>query len=154
MNFSDLNHTPLHKHQDRSSFVNCQRLLAQLVIFLLRTFDSPLYPIPFPPHVVDLLATLKKALVEANPILDHVEGVGELEAIQSIFKALHPLLLALWMYSWDPSPYQLDGDEKDNPIPDPTVRFIVCTQANQDGSIKDPQNVTGVIAKLVYCMVG
>ena len=46
-----------------------------------------------------------------------------------------------------------DGEEKENPVPDPTIRFLVCTQTNRDGSIKDPQNVTGVIAKLVYCMV-
>ena len=151
--FSDLNHTPFHKHQDRTSFTNCQRILAQLVIFLLRTFDNACYPIPFPQPISLLLAALKRAFLEANPVLQVADAEGGMEVIQNIFKALHALLFALWTQPWTPSPYQVDGEEKENPVPDPTIRFLVCTQANRDGSIKDTQNVTGVIAKLVYCMV-
>lgn len=151
--FSDLNHTPFHRHQDQTSFINCQRLLAQLVIFLLRTFDSPEYPIPLPQHILPRLTTLKQAFLNANPVLGLVGAEGEMEVIQNIFKALHALLLAIWTHPWTPTPYEVDGEEKENPVPDPTVRFLVCTQANRDGSIKDPQNVTGVIAKLIYCMV-
>ncbi|KAM5542551.1 hypothetical protein V8D89_004010 [Ganoderma adspersum] len=148
----DLNHTPLHKHQDRTSFVNCQRVLAQLVIFLLRTSDSVSYPIPFSQHISTLLTALKRAFLEANPVLELADEEGGMGVIQNIFKALHALLFALWTQPWAPSPYEVDGEERENPVPDPTVRFLVCTQANRDGSIKDPQNVTGIIAKLVYCM--
>ena len=153
INYRDLNHTPFHKHQDPTSFVNCQRILAQLIVYLLRTSSSPLYPIPLPPNTLELLSTLRKTLLDADTVLDVEDRAAELESSENIFQALHAVLLDLWMHPWNPSPYQVDGEKKENPVPDPTIRFLVCTQANRDGSLKDPQHVTGVIAKLVYCMV-
>ncbi len=151
--YSELNHTPFHKHQDRTSFINCQRLLTQLVLFLLRTFNNPLFPLPLPEHITTLLTTLRNGFLQADRIIGQPEEVEELEVIQNVSKALHALLFALWTQPWVPSSYQVAGEEKENLIPDPTTQFLVCTQANQDGSIKDPHNVTGVIAKMVYCMV-
>ncbi|TBU54974.1 hypothetical protein BD310DRAFT_826822, partial [Dichomitus squalens] len=127
------NHTPFHMHQDPSSFTNCQRLLTQLILYLLRTRPSPTHPLPLPNTIVALLDNLIQALDTAS-------------------LTLHALLVAIWTTEWIPSPFILDGNVKENPIPDPTVRFIVCTQMNQDGTLKDPRDVTGVLAKLTYCM--
>ena len=40
-----------------------------------------------------------------------------------------------------------------NPYPDLTIRFIIHTQVLPDGSLKKPQEVTGIFAKMCYNMV-
>ncbi len=55
------------------------------------------------------------------------------------------ILLSLWTEKWPLS--------HNNPFSDPTIRFIIHTQINQDGTVKEPREVTGVLAKLTYLMV-
>ena len=59
--------------------------------------------------------------------------------------AIHKLLLSLWTCEWTPS--------QANQFPDPTVQFVIHTQVNTDGSLKKPEEVTVIFAKLVYGMV-
>ena len=59
--YRNLNHTPFHKHQDPTSFDNCQRLLTQLVLYLLRTQSSPSHIIPLPASITTLLDNLSQA---------------------------------------------------------------------------------------------
>ena len=59
--------------------------------------------------------------------------------------AIHSLLFAVWTRQWPPA--------SDNLFPDPTLRFIIHTQVNRDGSLKKAEEATGVFAKLVYNMV-
>ncbi len=86
--------------------------------------------------------------------MDLPEDVGALLAalrlaldrdMDDAIAAIHRLLLALWMREWIPT--------ADNLFPDPTVRFVIHTQVDKDGSLKKAENATGIFAKLVYDMV-
>lgn len=59
--------------------------------------------------------------------------------------AIHELLLALWTCEWLPV--------KDNVHSDPTVRSIILGQLNAFGALNPPEQVTPVLARLVYMQV-
>ena len=72
---------------------------------------------------------------------------SELDLAERDHKAyeLSTLLTELWSQKWTLS--------HEDPFPDPTIRFIIHTQVKADGSLKEPKEVTGVLAKLTYIMV-
>ncbi|KAI0628002.1 hypothetical protein C8Q77DRAFT_1068933, partial [Trametes polyzona] len=121
----DYNHHPFGRHQLDDTLRAYTRLVLQLVCFLLRAEAE----LDLPAEVKALVVALRQALNQ------EVEGV---------MAAIHQLLLGLWMREWTPT--------RDNQFPDPTVRFVIHTQVNVDGSLKKPEEVTGVFAKLMYDM--
>ena len=151
--YRNLNHTPFHKHQDPTSFDNCQRLLTQLVLYLLRTQSSPSHIIPLPAPIITLLDNLSQAFNVASLAEESDNPFSAEDPCQKVYDALEALLIGLWTTVWNPTAFIVDNVEHENPIPDPTICFIVCTQMNSDGTVKEPQSVTGVLAKLTYCMV-
>lgn len=102
------------------------RLVTQLLCLLLRAKNE----LNLPAEIKELVATLHKTL---DQDIDDAE------------KAVHQLLLTLWMQEWTPSMETL--------FPDPTLQFIIHTQVNRDGSLKKPEDATGIFAKLIYNMV-
>ncbi|KAH9852007.1 hypothetical protein C2E23DRAFT_860305 [Lenzites betulinus] len=121
----DYNHHPFGQHQLDGTLRAYMRLVIQLLCFVLRVEEE----LSLPAEVAALVAALRQELSE--------DGLG-------VESAIHQLLLALWMREWTPS--------EGNLFPDPTVRFVIHTQVRADGSLKKPEEVTGVFAKLVYNM--
>ncbi|KAI0348885.1 hypothetical protein OH77DRAFT_1548212, partial [Trametes cingulata] len=121
----DLNHTPFSQHQMEDTLRAYSRLVLQLLCFLLRGEAD----LVLPDAVSQALAGLRCSL---NMEVDDATS------------AIHCLLLALWTQNW--------CSTQANPFPDPTVRFVIHTQLNRDGSLKGPKDVTGIFAKLVYNM--
>lgn len=126
LSFSDFNHQPFARHQVEGTLRAYERLVVQLLLFLLRAGQD----MDLPPDVKAALQALRRGLQ------GDMDDAGQ---------AIHSLLLALWMREWTPT--------VDNLFPDPTVCFVIHTQVNQDGSLKKPESVTGIFAKLVYDMV-
>ena len=98
------------------------RLLLQLVCFLLRAQAE----LDLPAEVEALVVALRQALNQE---------------VEKVMAAIHQLLLGLWMREWTPT--------RDNQFPDPTVRFVIHTQVNADGSLKKPEVVlsAGIVSK-------
>ncbi|KAL1936873.1 hypothetical protein VTO73DRAFT_6213, partial [Trametes versicolor] len=122
---SDFNHQPFARHQAEGTLRAYERLVVQLLLFLLRAGQD----MDLPPDVKAALQALRHGLQ------GDMDDAGQ---------AIHQLLLMLWMREWTPT--------VDNLFPDPTVCFVIHTQVNQDGSLKKPESVTGIFAKLVYDM--
>ena len=108
------------------------RLVVQLLCFLLRTLTSPSYVLVLPSHI-------HTSLTQLSQLAAHPQSPDVISA------AIHLSLFQLWTREW--SPTQL------NPFPDPTLRFVIHTQVNRDGSLKPPKDVTGIFAKMAYNMV-
>ncbi|KAI0629102.1 hypothetical protein C8Q77DRAFT_1161753 [Trametes polyzona] len=121
----DYNHHPFGRHQLDDTLRAYTRLVLQLVCFLLRAQAE----LDLPAEVEALVVALRQALNQE---------------VEEVMAAIHQLLLGLWMREWTPT--------RDNQFPDPTVRFVIHTQVNADGSLKKPEEVTGVFAKLTYDM--
>ena len=124
--YRDYNHHPFGRHQLDDTLRAYIRLILQLLCFVLRaqaTLDLP----------VEV-----KACLTALSQSDHFD-------VEEITSAIHKLLLSLWTREWTPS--------QANQFPDPTIQFVIHTQVNGDGSLKTPEEVTGIFAKLVYDMV-
>ncbi|KAI0775642.1 hypothetical protein BD413DRAFT_436072, partial [Trametes elegans] len=121
----DLNHTPFSQHQMGDTLRAYSRLVLQLLCFLLRGEAS----LSLPVSVTKALSGLRHALNED---------------MADVAIAIHTLLLTLWTRNWCAT--------QANPFPDPTLRFIIHTQLNHDGSLKGPKDVTGIFAKMVYNM--
>ncbi|KAI0628493.1 hypothetical protein C8Q77DRAFT_1220921 [Trametes polyzona] len=121
----DYNHHPFGRHQLDDTLRAYTRLVLQLVCFLLRAQAE----LDLPAEVEALVVALRQALNQE---------------VEEVMAAIHQLLLGLWMREWTPS--------RVNQFPDPTVRFVIHTQVNADGSLKKPEEVTGVFAKLMYGM--
>ncbi|KAI0633912.1 hypothetical protein C8Q77DRAFT_1217292 [Trametes polyzona] len=121
----DYNHHPFGRHQLDDTLRAYTRLVLQLVCFLLRAEAE-----------LDLPAEVKALVVALHQALN--------QEAEEVMAAIHQLLLGLWMREWTPT--------RDNQFPDPTVRFVIHTQVNADGSLKKPEEVTGVFAKLMYDM--
>ena len=153
---SVLNHTPFHKHQDYTSFQNCQRLLTQFYFFLLFTHDHEEFPLPLPDRTMELIGEASGSIERVALVRETGEEWDDptVDLEQQAFNDLHALFLHVWTRSWVPSIVKKDdGSEIQDTIPDPTIRFLICTQVNADGSIKSPREATGVLAKLTYIMV-
>ena len=129
---SDLNHTPFGQHQMEGTLAAYSRLVVQLLCFLLRTLTSPSYVLVLPSHI-------HTSLTQLSQLAAHPQSPDVISA------AVHLSLFQLWTREW--SPTQL------NPFPDPTLRFVIHTQVNRDGSLKPPKDVTGIFAKMAYNMV-
>lgn len=122
----DYNHHPFGQHQITDTLRAYTRLVLQLLLLLLRAQDD-----------LDLPAEVYARVTTLHQTLD--------QGVEEAVLAIHQLLLALWMREWTPTAGNL--------FPDPTVRLVIHTQVNADGSLKKPEDVTGVFAKLVYDMV-
>ncbi|KAL7284912.1 hypothetical protein ACG7TL_002226 [Trametes sanguinea] len=121
----DFNHHPFGRHQLEGTMRSYTRLIIQLLCFLLRSQAQ----LQLPEDIKDLLAALTASLQE-----DLMDGAS----------AVHKVLFAIWTREWTPSIY--------NCFPDPTLCFVIHTQVNADGSLKKPEDVTGIFAKLIYNM--
>ena len=111
-------------------------LLTQLVIFLLRiSGPNSQYDLALPDSLSNALDVLHEELDSPSPSLSD----------EDYDDALLTALVELWACR-----YRSAGRHQFN---DPTIRFIMHTQVNSDLSLKDPHHVTGILAKLTYCMV-
>ena len=129
---------------------------------MLRGFYSGISNTPFHKHMLD--ATMKSYIVPVvciltklvryswlevdnfNFVIANLEeklqnGAEESQVVQQI----HQLLLKMWTTAW---PKWLDTSR----ITDPTEAGLALLTLNQDGSFKEPKDVTKIIAKLEYCM--
>ena len=76
---------------------------------------------------------------------DLVEMVENQEERSHITQKIHQVLLRMWTTSWPKLP-------NSTRITDPTEAGLALMTLNQDGSFKEPKDVTMIIAKLEYCM--
>ncbi|TBU36526.1 hypothetical protein BD309DRAFT_1085135, partial [Dichomitus squalens] len=81
-----------------------------------------------------------------SPITGALEKImAEHERGDDIGSHIHDLFLRLWSSRW--------MVKKNEPFPDPTIRFVMYDQINDDGNgLKGPKDVTGVLSKLQYLM--
>ena len=105
----------------------------RLVCFLCRIQHNKAYHYTLPNKVASCLDDLKSVLT------------NEEQDDEVILFFVHCLLQTLWMSTWVPTPDKL--------FPDPTLRFIIHTQVEPDGSLSRPEKVTGVFAKMLYLIV-
>ncbi|KAI6042187.1 hypothetical protein EDC04DRAFT_2601000 [Pisolithus marmoratus] len=78
--------------------------------------------------LMDLLAVL------------HIDGSEG----RDVLPLIHQVLFEVWTTAWTP--------QEDREIVDPTERCLALLTLRQDGSFKEPHDVTGIIAKFEYCM--
>lgn len=113
-----------------------RHLFTRLIIFLLRISDPARgYDMEVSVGLEVASEELRQAALSPDAATvhdDHDEIIGNMMA-------------DLWS-----QPYRPVGRTLFN---DPTIRFVIHTQVNPDLSLKDPREVTGVLAKLTYCMV-
>lgn len=131
---SNYNHTPFSQHQVHDSFKAYSRVVVQLIAFVIHASSHSTYQCGW--H--DSISTLMQSFATEIRNEDVAEHVDFDEYVKNI-------ILSLWTETWPVS--------HDNPFPDPTICFIIHTQINQDGTIKEPCEVTGILAKLTYLMV-
>ena len=132
--YRDLTNRPFRQHQGSLTFSQYSRFALRLVSFLMRANELST-PIPLTPE-------LQKLLRDDIPIHSGPTSNSTPRERHSVVRSL---FLALWTACWTPT--------NENLFPDPTIRFILHTQVNLDGSLKPPENVTGVFAKLEYILV-
>ncbi|KAG6382208.1 hypothetical protein JVT61DRAFT_861 [Boletus reticuloceps] len=101
--------------------------------------------------VICLLAMLLRDLwigmEQENIVISMLEDLIEQDQEPSyIVQQIHVVLMKLWTTHW--------RKVSDYPqrITDPTEAALALMTLNQDGSFKEPKNVTNIIAKLEYCM--
>lgn len=63
---------------------------------------------------------------------------------EAIAQNLQYILMELWGFQWNPS--------QDDPLPDPTIRFLALMSVQRDGSLLEPTQVTPMLAKLERCI--
>lgn len=100
--------------------------------------------------IVSLLAMLLREMwfnvdnfnVVLSDLVDMVEDQAE---PAHVIQQTHRVLLKMWTTSWPKMP-------NTTRITDPTEAALALMTLNQDGSFKEPKDVTVIIAKLEYCM--
>ncbi len=113
-----------------------RHLFTRLIIFLLRIADPAHgYDMEVPVGLDITSEELRQAALSPNAANVHDD---------------HDELICNMMADLWSQPYRPVGRTLFN---DPTIRFVIHTQVNPDLSLKDPREVTGVLAKLTYCMV-
>jgi len=126
--YRGINNTPLHRHQEAATLKAYIRQVVALLAMLIRTDEDQAYHIPFP-------ASLQRAIQDLKGSLQNEDG---------IMGSLHGVLTEVWMVNWIKT--------ADNPIPCPTERLIALQTLDADGGHKEPKLVTGLLAKLEYCI--
>ncbi|KAI6007807.1 hypothetical protein EDC04DRAFT_2611325 [Pisolithus marmoratus] len=125
---SGISNTPFHKHLYKSTM---KKYILPVVALLAMLIRQEYTGRPFSGSnnkLMDLLAVL---------CIDGSEGRDALPLI-------HEVLFEVWTTAWTP--------QEDREIVDPTERCLALLTLRQDGSFKEPHDVTGIIAKFKYCM--
>ncbi|KAI6006426.1 hypothetical protein EDC04DRAFT_2611447 [Pisolithus marmoratus] len=102
--------------------------------------------------VVALLAMLIRQEYTGRPFSGSNNKLMDLLAVLCIngsegrdaLPLIHEGLFEVWTIAWTP--------QEDREIVDPTERCLALLTLRQDGSFKEPHDVTGIIAKFEYCM--
>ncbi|KAA1479881.1 hypothetical protein DENSPDRAFT_902459, partial [Dentipellis sp. KUC8613] len=128
---SGINNTPFHRHQNEETLDTYAIEVYHLVHMLLKARQVG-YSLPTSDDLDETMEILQEALQEQE------------QDIVKIAPAILDVLMALWQESW------LKNHAKN--IPDPTICYIALSQLLPSGAIADVQQVTGVLAKLQYCM--
>ncbi len=81
---------------------------------------------------------------DLNEAIQSLQDVLGEQDIAKISAAILDVLMVLWQESWVKS--------HDKNISDPTICYITLSQLLPSGAFADVQQVTGVLAKLQYCM--
>ncbi|KAF7799525.1 hypothetical protein EIP86_010762, partial [Pleurotus ostreatoroseus] len=122
---NDLNNQPFGPLSYDSSKIKYASTLESFLAMLLRSQES--WITPFHEDLITTLDTLRTSLntpdIPLEEPIDHV-------------------LRCLWHYEW------CSSDE--NPIPDPTVRYIILKLLNKDGSFAELDNLTPMLAKFKH----
>ena len=98
--------------------------------------------------LVCYLAREQAFLQLPGPITRALDKLVSKETDGSLKPFIHKLLLWVWTSSWIV--------QNNDPVPDPTMRFVMCHQINRDGrGLKGPQDVTDLLIKIQihYLMV-
>ncbi|KAI5996093.1 hypothetical protein EDC04DRAFT_2612803 [Pisolithus marmoratus] len=125
---SGISNTPFHKHLYKSTM---KKYILPVVALLAMLIRQEYTGRPFSGSnnkLMDLLAVL------------HINGSEGRDALPLI----HEGLFEVWTIAWTP--------QEDKEIVDPTERCLALLTLRQDGSFKEPHDVTGIIAKFEYCM--
>ncbi|KAI6038203.1 hypothetical protein EDC04DRAFT_2604195 [Pisolithus marmoratus] len=125
---SGISNTPFHKHLYKSTM---KKYILPVVALLAMLIRQEYTGRPFSGSnnkLMDLLAVL------------HIDGSEGRDALPLI----HEVLFEVWTTAWTP--------QEDREIVDPTERCLALLTLRQDGSFKEPHDVTGIIAKFEYCM--
>ncbi|KAI6038201.1 hypothetical protein EDC04DRAFT_2604193 [Pisolithus marmoratus] len=125
---SGISNTPFHKHLHKATMKQYILPVVALLAMLIRQEYSGK---PFSgsnPKLMELLAVLR---------IDDPQGRDALDLI-------HQLLFEVWTTAWTP--------QEDREIVDPTERCLALLTLKQDGSFKEPHEVTKPIAMFEYCM--
>ncbi|KAI6139187.1 hypothetical protein BKA82DRAFT_4365200 [Pisolithus tinctorius] len=123
-----ISNTPFHKHLHEATMKQYIIPVVALLAMLIRQQHAGGSFSGSNPNIMELLAVLR---------MGDEEGP---EALQII----HQLLFEVWSTAWKP---QGEGE-----IVDPTERCLALLTLGEDGGFKEPHLVTGIIAKLEYCM--
>ncbi|KAH7918103.1 hypothetical protein BV22DRAFT_985743, partial [Leucogyrophana mollusca] len=127
---SGISNTPLHKHQEASTIKAYIFPAVSLLSMLLRLDGQEAYDLPLSEELEEATEALASDLAE------------EREARLS--DSLHSVFMALWTRKWTRT--------EANKVPCPTERALALLTLERDGSYKEPKDVTGIIAKLEWCI--
>ncbi|KAF8417617.1 hypothetical protein L210DRAFT_3427928, partial [Boletus edulis BED1] len=122
-----ISNTPFHKH----------------------TLDTTLkqYIIPIVCLLAMLLRELWIGMEQENIVISKLEDLIEEDREPScIIQQIHVVLIKLWTTHWR------KVSDRPQHISDPTEAALALLTLNEDGSFKEPKDVTKIIAKLEYCM--
>lgn len=128
MILSGISNTPFHKHQQETTLADYARPTTALIAMLLRPKTT--YTIPISPSFHNTLSQFLSDLAGDKPDI--------------ICSALHQVLNHLWHSVWIPT--------SENPIPDPTQRYLALVSLQHDGGFTEPHRTTGPIAKFEYAL--
>ncbi|KAG2134990.1 hypothetical protein BD769DRAFT_1352930 [Suillus cothurnatus] len=130
---SGISNTPFHKHQQRETMQRYLFPMVALLAMLIRSNSDDPYHIPMPDYLDKLVDNLDLSVAQDSPCDQAVTS-----------DIIHQIFMYLWQTKWERT--------ETNPIPDPTERCLALLTLHQDGSFKEPKDVTGIIAKDEYCM--
>jgi len=134
MNFhSGISNTPFHKHQNKETMQHYLIPMVALLAMLIRSHPDEPYHIPMPNYLETLVDSLDLSVAQDSS-----------SSSVEISDNIHRIFMYLWQTKWERT--------DDNRIPDPTERCLALLTLKQDGSFKEPKDVTGIIAKDEYCM--
>jgi hypothetical protein len=107
--------------------------MVALLAMLIRSNTVDPYHIPMPGNLEKLVDDLDFSVAEDSPY-----DCG------AITDNIHRIFMCLWQTKWERT--------ANNLIPDPTERCLALLTLQNDGSFKEPKDVTGIIAKDEYCI--
>ncbi|TFY50993.1 hypothetical protein EVG20_g11219, partial [Dentipellis fragilis] len=126
---SGINNTPFHRHQNDETLDTYAIEVYHLVHMLLKAKEIG-YSLPTNEDLDGAIENLQDVLGEQD--------------ITKISSAILDVLMVLWQESWVKT--------HDKNISDPTICYIALSQLLPSGAFADVRQVTGVLAKLQYCM--